>query len=99
MRGVGAEVIFDRLLVADVNEYIAEYAGMATFVHRDEQAALQHVLQQPYGFQADRLSAGVGTGDDENTLFSSSSISSGITFSHVWQERVATADVPPLSSL
>ena len=69
VRGVGAEVIFDRLLVADVNEYIAEYAGMATFVHRDEQAALQHVLQQPYSFQADRLSAGVGTGDDENTLF------------------------------
>lgn len=69
VRGVGAEVIFDRLLVADVNEYIAEYAGMATFVHRDEQTALQHILQQPYGFQADRLSAGVGTGDDENTLF------------------------------
>ena len=70
VRGVGAEVIFDRLLVADVNEYIAEYAGMAALVHRDEQAALQHILQQSYGFQADRLAAGIRTGNDEDALLS-----------------------------
>ena len=39
---------------------------MATFVHRDKQSALQHVLQQTYCLQADRLSACVGTGDDED---------------------------------
>ena len=40
MRRVGAQVVFDRLLVTDVNEYIAEYTGVTAFVHRDEQAAL-----------------------------------------------------------
>ena len=53
MRRVGAQVVFDRLLVTDVNEYIAEYTGVTAFMHRDEQAALQHVLKQSYGFQAD----------------------------------------------
>lgn len=42
MRRVGAQV-FDRLLVTDVNEYIAEYTGVTAFMHRDEQAALQHM--------------------------------------------------------
>ena len=35
VRGVGAQVVFNGLFVADVNEYIAEYTGMAAFVHRD----------------------------------------------------------------
>ena len=34
--GIGTQIIFNGLLVTDVNEYAAEYSGMTTFVHRDE---------------------------------------------------------------
>ena len=34
--GVGAQIIFNGLLVTDVDEYTAEYSGMTAFVHRDE---------------------------------------------------------------
>lgn len=34
--GVGTQIIFNGLLVTDVNEYAAEYSGMTAFVHRDE---------------------------------------------------------------
>ncbi len=44
MRGVGTQIIFNGLLVTDINEYAAEYSGMAAFMHGDEHSALQHVL-------------------------------------------------------
>ena len=34
--GVGTQIIFNGLLVTDVDEYTAEYSGMTAFVHRDE---------------------------------------------------------------
>ena len=34
--GIGTQIIFNGLLVTDVNEYAAEYSGMTAFVHRDE---------------------------------------------------------------
>ena len=65
---VGTQVVFNTLLVADVNEDVAEDAGMASFVHGHQHAALEHVLQQSDGFQADGLTSGVRTGNQQDAF-------------------------------
>ena len=62
---VRAEVVLYALLVAYVDEYVAEHARMRAFAHRYGQAALQHVLHEAHRLEAYRLAAGVGTGYDE----------------------------------
>ena len=42
--GVGAQVVLDGLLVANVDEDAREQTGPAALGHGDEQSALQHVL-------------------------------------------------------
>ncbi len=68
MAGVGAQVVFDALLVADVDEDAAEDAGARVFADGDGQSALHHVLDEAHGLQAHRLASGVGAGDDEDAL-------------------------------
>ena len=36
MRRVSTQIIFNALLVADIDKDVAEYAGMAPFMHRDQ---------------------------------------------------------------
>ena len=57
MGRIGTQIVFYRLLVTDINEDTAENTYVATFMHRYGQSALQHILQQPHRFQADRLSS------------------------------------------
>ena len=61
---VGTQVVLDALLVANVDEQIAEYTCLAALVHRDEKTALQHILQQTGSLKAHRLTAGVRTRDE-----------------------------------
>ena len=68
VRGVGGEVVVDALLVADVDEDAAEEAALGGGAQWHGHAALQHVLYQSYGFETDGLAAGVGAGDDEDSL-------------------------------
>jgi len=68
MGRVGTQVVFDALFVTDVNEYAAEDSGMAPFVYGNEQTALEHVLQEADGLQADRLSTGVRSADEQDAL-------------------------------
>ena len=49
VRAVGRELVLDALLVADVDHYGFEHAQARALAHGDGQAALEHVLQQPYG--------------------------------------------------
>ena len=67
VRAVGAEVVFDALLVADIDEDTLEDARARALVQRDRDAALEHVLQQSDGLQADGFPSGVGAGDDEQS--------------------------------
>ena len=67
VRGVGAEVVLDGLLVAYIYEDALEEARPAV-VQGDEQAALQHVLQQAHRLQAHGLAARVGARYDEDAL-------------------------------
>ena len=68
VRGVCAEVVLKRLLVADVNEYAVENAELRRFAARDKQSALQHILYQAHGFETHRLAAGIGTRDNQYAL-------------------------------
>ena len=63
---VGTQVVLDALLVADIDEHPAEQARARAFVQGDQESALQHVLQEPDRFEADRLTAGVGAGDQQD---------------------------------
>ena len=65
MARVGREVVLDALLVADVDHDVLEGARRRTVTDGDAEAALQHVLQQSDGLQAYRLSAGIGSADDQ----------------------------------
>lgn len=33
MRRIGTQVVFNTLLITNINKYVAEYTGMAPFVH------------------------------------------------------------------
>ena len=63
---VGAELVFNALVVADVREDAVEPPHLAVRVGGDEQAALQHELQQAYSLEGDGLASGVRAGDDEH---------------------------------
>lgn len=64
--GVGAQVVLQALLVADVHHDVVEEARLGTIAHGDGEAHLEHVLEQADRLQAHRLAARVGSGDDQN---------------------------------
>ena len=66
--GVGAEVVVDGLLVADVDEEVVEDAEFGGFAAGDEEAALEHILDESDGLEADGFAACVGAGDDEDAV-------------------------------
>ena len=65
---VGTEVVLQRLVVADVDEYVVENHEFRHFGGRHQHAPLEHVLQQSDRLEADRLSAGVRAGDDQDAF-------------------------------
>lgn len=65
MRRVGRKIVFQTLFVADVDENIVENAGAGIFAGRNGQTALEHVLEQSDGFEADGFTTGVGAGNEE----------------------------------
>ena len=67
VRAVGAEIVFDALFVADIDEDTLEDARARVLVERNGDAALEHVLQQSDGLQADRFPSSVRPGDDEQS--------------------------------
>ena len=68
VRRIGRQVVVDRLLVADVDENALEDRQFRDLGDRNRKPALEHVLHDARGFQADRLAAGVGSRDDEDAL-------------------------------
>ena len=63
------QVIFDALLVTDINEYMTEHTGMTPFVHGNRHTALQHILQKPHRLQTNRLTPGIRPRNQQNALF------------------------------
>ena len=55
-------------MVSDIWEYRVENADFRGVVARDEQATLNHHLQQPNGLHGDAFSSRVGAADDEHPL-------------------------------
>ena len=68
MRRIGTQVVVNTLLVANINKYVAEDTGVTPFVHGYQHTALQHVLQQSHGFQADRFTTCVWSGNKQDAL-------------------------------
>ena len=66
--GVGREVVVDRLLVADVDAEALEDGQLGDLRRRDREPALEHVLDDAGGLQADGFPAGIGTRNDEDVL-------------------------------
>jgi hypothetical protein len=54
------------LLISDVNEHVFEQSRFRAFIYGDQQAALQHILQQSDRFQANGFTTGVRTGYDQD---------------------------------
>ena len=59
VRRVGTQIIFNRLLITNIDKDAAEYTGMTTFVQGNQHTALQHILQQTDCFQTDGLTSGI----------------------------------------
>ena len=68
VRRVGRKVVFQALLVADIQENIFEDAGFGIVGAGNEQAHLQHELHEAHGFQGHGFAARVGAGNDEDAL-------------------------------
>ena len=69
VRRVGTQIIFNRLLITNIDKDATEYTGMTTFVQGNQHAALQHILQQTDCFQTDGLTSGIRSGYNKDTLF------------------------------
>ena len=69
VRRVGTQIIFNRLLITNIDKDAAEYTGMTTFVQGNQHTALQHILQQTDCFQTDGLTSGIRSGYNKDTLF------------------------------
>src|SRR5690554_2706458 len=59
MGTIGAQIVIKRLLIANINKYPVEYTGFTSFVNRNKQSTLQHILQKTNRSQADRFASGV----------------------------------------
>ena len=66
VRAIGAEVVIYALLVADVDVEPLEDPCLGVILHGDGQSALQEVLQQAHGLEADRLPPSVGPRDEQD---------------------------------
>ena len=66
VRGKCREILFDRLVVADVGEHGVEN-GQLGAVGGDGDSGLRHQGEQADGFERDGFAAGIGAGDDELT--------------------------------
>ena len=66
---VGAEVVLDALLIADINEYAVEDTCYACPLQGNVHAALQHVLQEADSLQTHRFASGIRARNDEYSLF------------------------------
>ena len=68
MCGKGGEILFDRLVVADVTEHAVEDRQFGT-VGGHGQPGLRHQGEQANGFQRDGFAARIWAGDDELAAF------------------------------
>ena len=68
---IGAEVVFQALVVSDAHHDAVEHRQLRGLGGGDEHAPLEHVLQEPRGFQANGLAAGIGTGDEQEVFLRS----------------------------
>ena len=64
VRGEGAEVLLDRLVVADIGQHLLEERKLGLGGGHG-QAGLRHQAEQPDGLQRDRFAAGVGAADEQ----------------------------------
>ncbi len=68
VRGKGAEVFLDGLVVADIGQHLLEERELGLGGgHR--QAGLRHQAEQSHGLQRDGLAAGVGAADQQRAAF------------------------------
>ena len=67
--GEGGKALLNALLVADIHKIFTEGADDAALMRWDQKAILRHGVEQASRFQRDRLTAGVGAGDDQRVIF------------------------------
>ena len=63
--GEGGQALLNALFVADIHQKFIKHTYLATLVSRNQKTALCHGAQQTGGFQSDRFTAGVRTGNDK----------------------------------
>ena len=68
MGRIGAQVVGETLLVANIGKDSVENACGGVFGHGYGEATLEHVLEQAHGFEANRFATGIGARDDEQPL-------------------------------
>src|SRR5690606_11705753 len=68
MRAVSTQVIFQVLLITDINEEIIEERALRIRMYRDQDSALEHVLKQRHSFASHGFSTGIGAGYHQQSL-------------------------------
>ena len=58
---VGTQIVFDTLLVTDVDKDVSEKPHVRVISHGGQQSALHHILHHTHGLEAHRLAAGIRT--------------------------------------
>ena len=66
VRREGGQALFDRLFVTDICENFLKNRKLGALGSRDKKSGLSHELEKTYGLQANGLTAGVGTRDDQH---------------------------------
>ena len=57
------------MFISDVDKQVFEQSRFRAFIYRNQQTALQHILQQTDRFQANRFTSRVRSGNYQQTLF------------------------------
>ena len=65
---IGTQVVLDALLVTDVDKDISKDAHVGIVTQRGQQAALHHKLHNAHRLETHRLTAGIRSRNDQNTV-------------------------------
>ena len=65
MRRECTKALLNTLFISDIGKHVVKDSQFTSIGSRNVETCLPHSSEKPHGFQADGLTSGIGTGDDQ----------------------------------